>query len=179
MFIILKNDFIKKNKSIINIIYGNYDSCIKRALNDELNDMNDSNKDPLVSYIVDENSIILEKKVVKSGYLYNTEKITRNIIMTIEAIEYDTRSFQPSNDNDRLFKDLNTEINHRVLKSLDKDSLYQVFIILNKNLNIKKTWTNYDFINMLNDILKNFKKELYSSVAKKLNRYKFKTNKSN
>ena len=55
---------------------------------------------------------------------------------------------------------------------MDKDSLYQVFIELDKNMKLKQNWTSNDFINILNELLKNFRKQLYSSVAKKLRRYK-------
>ena len=42
---------------------------------------------------------------------------------------------------------------------MDKDSLYQVFIELDKNMKLKENWTNNDFINILNELLKNFRKQ--------------------
>ena len=176
MFVILKNDYIKNNKSIINIMYGDkYDSWINIFLDYELNDLNESNINETISYMIEDNNIVMLEKTIKTGYLYNTESMKKKVIVTIEAIEYDTCGLSCYEiQNNKLFKEINSEINNRVLKSLDKESLYQVFNTLNKNLTIKKKWTSDDFVNILNDILKNFKKELYSSIAKKLNRYRMK-----
>ena len=182
MFIILKNDLINNKKSIVNILYGNEsdsDVCVKRYLNEYLEDLNDSNKDDSnkddsIVYFIDDNFIKSKKTINNKGYIYNTVKFDFKTVIEIESIEYNPILLETTKkkDNKVLWENLNTEINHRVLKNMDKESLYQTFISLDNNLKLKHKWTRNDFINILNELLKNFRKELYSSVAKKLNRYK-------
>jgi Mg/Co/Ni transporter MgtE len=175
MFIILKNDFVNKKKSIENIIYGNdSDKHVNNYLNEYLNDLSDDNKDESIVYFIDENAIKMKKTINNKGYLYNSTKFEITNVIELESIEYNPRFVDttPKIDNKTLWENLNTEINNRVLKSMDKDSLYQIYVSLDNNLRLKHKWTRNDFINILNELLKNFKKELYSSVTKKLNRYK-------
>jgi hypothetical protein len=179
MFIILKND--RDNiKSVVNIIYGdNVENFINTYLNDELeylNSMNtNENENEIIEYDIVNNSIQMTKSMKNKGYLYNTYTKNTTIIISIEVIEYNPKFIEiPKKQNSVLWENLNSEINHRILKNMDKDSLYQIFETLDNNLKIKDKWSSNDFINILNDILKHFKKEYYSSIAKKLNRYKFK-----
>ena len=119
-------------------------------------------------------SIIKKEELIERGYVFNSKKTKETQIITLEVLEYNPRSLEinKSKSDCKLWENLNREINHRVLKNMDKDSLYQVFIELDKNMKLKENWTNNDFINILNELLKNFRKQLYSSVAKKLKRYK-------
>jgi hypothetical protein len=174
MFIILKNDLLKKEKSVANIIYGDkYESYVNNLLQDSLEFYeNDDN----VTYSIDKetNSINKAEKIVEKGYLYNNTTTKESPVLTYEVLEYNPKhlEYNKTSSDGRLWENLNREINHRVLRNMDKDSLYQVFVALDKNMKLKTNWTNLDYINILNELLKNFRKELYSSIAKKLKRYR-------
>jgi hypothetical protein len=172
MFIIVKNDLIKKQKEVVNIIYGDkYNSWVKEYLSDMLESYTNS-----INYTInDENmSIIKTESIIEKGYLYNNKTTCETVVMFLDVLEYNPKllEFNKSSSDGRLWENLNYEINHRVLKKLDKDSLYQIFVELDKNMKLKSKWTSVDYINVLNELLKNFKKELYSSVAKKLKRFR-------
>ena len=70
-----------------------------------------------------------------------------------------------------LFMNINEEIQKRYLKSMDKDSLHQLISQINQIVYTKENWTNKEYLNFFNEILQNFKKESYSSIAKKLQRF--------
>jgi len=75
-----------------------------------------------------------------------------------------------------LWTDINEEANNRVLRSLDKDSLLQFHEKLMVNLHSKSQWTRKEYVALVSEVLKQFKKESYSSVVQKLQRYgKFKS----
>ena len=174
MFIIVKNDLIKKQKDVVNIIYGDkYNTWVKEYLSEILNSYTNSST---IKYTINnENmSIIKTESIVEKGYLYNNKTTSETIVLFLDALEYNPKllDFNKTSSDGRLWENLNYEINHRVLKKLDKDSLYQIFVELDKNMKLKANWTSLDYINVLNELLKNFKKELYSSVAKKLKRFR-------
>lgn len=175
MFIIIKNDLIKKQKDVINIIYGDKHNI---WINDYLSDILDSyTNSATVQYKInnEDMSIIKIESIIEKGYLYNNKMSRETTVMFLDVLEYNPKllDFNKSSSDGRLWENLNYEINHRVLKKLDKDSLYQLFVELDKNMKLKSNWTSADYINILNELLKNFKKELYSSVAKKLKRFRY------
>jgi hypothetical protein len=179
MFIIIKHDLIQSKKEVINIIYGDsYENWAIEYLTDIISDISNEiqNNPGDISYYSDIQllSIIKKEYIIEKGYIFNNKKVEETPILKLEVLEYNPRSldFNKKKSEGKLWENLNSEINHRVLKNMDKDSLYQVFIELDKNMKLKQNWTSNDFINILNELLKNFKKQLYSSVAKKLRRYK-------
>jgi hypothetical protein len=185
MFIIIKHDLIQSKKEVVNIIYGDsyenwaieYLTDIISDISNEIQDKHDNPDEPGdISYYSDIQllSIIKKEYIIEKGYIFNNKKVEETPILKLEVLEYNPRSldFNKKKSEGKLWENLNSEINHRVLKNMDKDSLYQVFIELDKNMKLKQNWTSNDFINILNELLKNFKKQLYSSVAKKLRRYK-------
>ena len=192
MFIIIKHDLTQSKKEVANIIYGDsYEAWATGYLTDTLSEMSDTPNTPNtpdtpntpntpdtpgISYYTDIQllSIIKKENIIEKGYIFNNKTVKETPIITLEVLEYNPRSldFNKTKSECKLWENLNSEINHRVLKNMDKDSLYQVFIELDKNMKLKQNWTSNDFINILNELLKNFRKQLYSSVAKKLRRYK-------
>ena len=183
MFIIIKHDLTQSKKEVANIIYGDsYEAWATGYLTDTLSEISDTPNTPGtpdtpgISYYTDIQllSIIKKENILEKGYIFNNKTVKETPIITLEVLEYNPRSldFNKTHSECKLWENLNNEINHRVLKNMDKDSLYQVFIELDKNMKLKQNWTSNDFINILNELLKNFRKQLYSSVAKKLRRYK-------
>lgn len=191
MFIVVKNDLIKDKKEVANIIYGdNYDTWVTDYLKELVCDIITSNKKESdnhdnndiklsngnISYYSDitKLSIIKKEEIIEKGYLFNNKKTKETQIIKLDILEYNPRSldFNKNKSDCGLWDNLNSEISRRVLKNMDKDSLYQVFVELDNNMKLKQNWTSNDFINILNELLKNFKKQYYSSIAKKLKRYK-------
>lgn len=172
MFIILKNDLVLNKKHVVTIIYDSQcDKWVNTYLNNEKNSL-ESNE--MVNYIIEDNTLIKNETIISKGYLYNNKVNKQTKLFSLETYFYDAKDVELTNttENIRLWEDINSEINRRTLKNMDKDSLYQVFVKLNENLKVKQNWTHYEFTSLLNEILKNFKKELYSSVAKKLKRFR-------
>lgn len=179
MFIIIKNDLIKSKKEVANIIYGDtYETWTSNYLTEIISDIiiEISSSDNKTSYHKDDQllSIIKKEEIIEKGYIFNNKSVKETPIISLEVLEYNPRAleFNKTNSECKLWENLNSEINQRVLKNMDKDSLYQVFMELDKNMKLKHNWTTNDFINILNELLKNFRKQFYSSVAKKLRRYK-------
>ena len=69
------------------------------------------------------------------------------------------------------WSDINNEINNRVLKRLDKNSLYQIIIELESKIRTKSTWNRTEYVGLVSEIIKNFKKSLYSTIAKRMKRF--------
>lgn len=170
MYIILKHDHIEDNKKVIDILHDyQYEKYIQSYLLNQIPDLQDNS----VSWSIENYSLIKKKNMINKGYLYNNKIEKQTKILTLEVYSYDANNIEKNYEikKNKLWENINTEINNRVLKSMDKTELYQVFIKINENLQLKQNWSNYEYINLLNDLLKNFKKELYSSIAKKLKRF--------
>lgn len=170
MYIILKHDHIEDNKKVIDILHDyQYEKYIQSYLLNQIPDLQDNS----VSWLVENYSLIKKENTINKGYLYNNKIEKQTKILTLEVYSYDANNIEKNYEikKNKLWENINTEINNRVLKSMDKTELYQVFIKINENLQLKQNWSNYEYINLLNDLLKNFKKELYSSIAKKLKRF--------
>lgn len=120
-----------------------------------------------------EDKYILVKTYKKTmeGYVYNTSTKIKENLMEIRNIEHDGETEYNEKSYDILYTDINIELNKKVLKQLDQESLYQVITKIQDSIILKNVWTNKEYTNMTSEIIKNFKKELYSSVAKKLKRY--------
>lgn len=172
MFIILKNDHLLNKKQVVTILYDSQcDKWVKTYLNNEKNSLESTDQ---INYMIEDNCLIKNETIINKGYLYNNKTTKQTKLFSLETYFYDAKEVELSNttENIGLWEDISSEINRRTLKNMDKDSLYQVFVKLNENLKVKQNWTHYEFTSLLNEILKNFKKELYSSVAKKLKRFR-------
>lgn len=179
MYIILKTDYLLDKKDIVNVMYDfQYDKWMKMYLNSEKSflDTNEkSDENSKVEYIINGYTLIKKESTINKGYLYDKKTEKQTELLSLEVYTFDANevtSNHLSENNTRLWENINSEINKRILKTMDKESLNQVFVKVNDNIKLKERWSNYEYTNMLNELLKNFKKELYSSVAKKLKRYK-------
>jgi hypothetical protein len=181
MHIILKN-----SNEVLNIFYGEDTYLVNNWINEYINDDIESLKNaPLikdervVSYetIENQNKIELIKRVKKinKGYIYNSsERLTENIY-TITVLEYDgINKFnceQYTLKENSKWADINSEINNRVLKQLDKESLYQILNKIQATIKLKSNWNYTEYTSIVSEILKKFKKDVYSSLAKRLKRF--------
>jgi preprotein translocase subunit SecD len=120
-----------------------------------------------------ENSFQLLKKYkrVYKGYVYNSSERTTEIIYSISILEYNDTKDQCDLNASNMLNNIQNEINNRVLKQLDKDALLQVLTTIENRVHSKPLWNRTEFTGVVTDTLKYFKKELYSSVAKRMRRY--------
>lgn len=184
MHIILKQ--LNESNEVLNVFYGNDTNIINNWIKEYINDDIESLKvTPLskdirtVSYetIENNNKIELLKRIKKinKGYIYNSSEKLTETLYTITTLEYDgINTFnqeQYTLKENSKWADINNEINNRVLKQLDKDSLYQILNKIQGSLKVKSNWNYTEYTSLVSEILKTFKKEVYSSLAKRLKRF--------
>jgi hypothetical protein len=186
MYIILKKTPQTSNAQIqdeiLNVFYGNDETLIQHWVKQYIeHDIMSLKMKPLtqdiktVSYeFIDDSEgykLITRFKKINKGYIYNSSERSEEILYTIHILEYIDNVNQQQLQSSKLWQSINNEINNRVLKQLDKESLYQIFIKLQTKINSKTHWNSTEYINLLSEIIKSFKKELYSSITKKMSRF--------
>uniref|UniRef100_A0A6C0E125 Uncharacterized protein n=1 Tax=viral metagenome TaxID=1070528 RepID=A0A6C0E125_9ZZZZ len=115
--------------------------------------------------------IIKHVKTLQKGYVYNSCLKLDETVLLIKVYNYEGSDMKMDKSVSTLWTEINEEINNRVLKSLDKDSLFQFHQQVMEGLNTKAQWTRKEYVALMSEVLKKFKKESYSSVVKKLQRY--------
>ena len=81
-------------------------------------------------------------------------------------------------NKDSLWNGINSEITHRVMRQVDQDSLYRINLNFEAAIKTKDNWNSTELIMMRNEITKNYKKELYSSIVKKMKKFEKKQKKN-
>ena len=180
MYIIIKRS--NDNEEILNIIYGQDDTLINKWIEEYLEQEIESLRmcpleENLKNVVYEINrginhyELIKREKRIHKGYIYNTSDKTANVILSIKVLEYNSSNFLPNAQSNLQWENINSEINNRVLKQLDKESLYQVFVKLQRAIDTKKQWNRLEYISTISEIIKSFRKELYSSIAKRMKRF--------
>lgn len=182
MYIVIKKEL--ESEEVLNIVFGENDYFVNDWIQNYMMDQIVNLKMcptpeglKSIDYIIENNYSLNECKLIKKykkvnkGYVYNTSEKQTKILFTIKYLQYDGDNIIYSNDINNLHKDLNNEINNRVMRQLDKDSLFQVIGNIQKRTLLKKSWNQVEFTNMVSETVKTFKKELYSSIAKKMKRF--------
>lgn len=194
MQIILKKDLKSDSEDVLNVLYGENDSFIESWINtymeQEIDNLKmspcDKNiKQDSIDYFVEINDgvyyLVKTYKVILKGYIYNSssEKITDKLF-SVKCLQFD--NIQPmlsKIDSQPLWNGINLEIYNRVLKQTDKDSLYRINMNFDAAIKTKDTWTSTELVMLKNEVTKNYKKELYSSVVKKMKKFEKKNKKIN
>lgn len=191
MYIILKRNVDETNddvndanakQQIINIFYGDDPVLVRTWISDYINeDIESRHMAPLpegvrsVVYEMNDGEqsfeLICRTKMIKQGYIYNSSEKRTEVLYTICALEYNSNNVLPGLTSDEMWGNINNEINNRVLKQLDRDSLYQVVVKLQQAVNTRRQWNRTEFTSLLSDITRNFRKDLYSAVAKRMRRF--------
>jgi hypothetical protein len=70
-----------------------------------------------------------------------------------------------------MWKSVNVEINNRILKSLDKDSILTIFNVIQDKIHTKNNWNKTEFISVVSDTLREYKGAMYKSISKRLKRF--------
>ena len=166
------------SSKIINIFYGENDTYVNNWIKEYIQDYtNTHSNNPTIEITQDNNhdkyTVYHTVKKIVPGYIFNTHTTNIEELFSIQILDYDETQFinTISSENSMLWKDINQIVNNKVLKQLDQDSLYQVFLKMGASIHTKLSWTATELIQLQNQILKDFKKDLYSSVVKKLKRF--------
>jgi hypothetical protein len=195
MFIVLKKDE-DGTEQVLNIFYGedqhlisisswikeyikedievkkNETPLTKTSLDGKVSEENRKYKE--INYeIVDEKSffkLIKKTKAIKKGYIYNSSERVSRDLYSIRILECNSNKIIFLENSDH-FNNINKEINNRVLKTLDKESLYQVLQKIQIGIYTKKQWNSSEYNGLVSETLKTFKKDMYSSIAKKMKRF--------
>ena len=180
MYIIIQS--VNDQDHVINVSYGQDITVVNEWVKEYLEEQIESLKlCPLTQDIKNisfeileqENQSVLVKrfKMVNRGYIYNSSQKLEEIVMKIKIMEFDGKAEIREFNASKMWNNINEEINTRVIKQLDKDSLYQVFEKVQRMIKTKSKWTNTEYTGVIVEVIRDFKKELYSNVAKKLKRF--------
>lgn len=171
--------------SVVNVFYGENSQYINNWITsfmfNEIVDLGNKYNDTSVTYNIDERNsnyylVKTEKRIMK-GYLYNKYENVSSDVYFIKVVEYDSNAdCENSNavtlalavEKNTLWNGINNEINHNVLKKSDRDSLYQIILAIESAIKTKNIWNSTELIMLQNQITKDFKKDLYSSVVRKV-----------
>lgn len=189
MQIIIKKDLLSNSEEVINIFYGENDSYIENWITtyfdqeiDSLKMTNLNVNSESLDYFVEirDNTYYLIKKykVILKGYIYNSsEKISDNLF-SIRCLSYNnTEPLLNKIQTQPLWNGINSEVTHRVMKQVDKDTLYQMNIKFEGAIKTKDTWNSTELVMLQNEITRTHKKELYSSIVKKMKKFEKKYHK--
>lgn len=172
---------IDEIKEVLNVVYGDDINLAYTWVTDNLSNEIKSycNTPPNkgehgIKYIVEFDNdecykLVKRFEKLKSGYVYNTYSKKDILLYKISIIKFsgETENIQKS----ILYNNLNNEINNRVIRSLDKESMYQVFNKVQNVITSKSNWNYTEYNNILTEILKTFRKDFYSSIAKRAKKY--------
>jgi hypothetical protein len=153
-------DWIKEyiNQDIISYSYSPIEKNIK-CLTYELNDG-------------EHNFQLLKKyKRVNQGYIYNSSERITDVLYSISVLEFNSEKKTTQLQGSNMWKSVNVEINNRVLKRLDKDSILTIFNVIQDKIHTKNIWNKTEFISVVSDTLKEYKKEMYKSISKRVKRF--------
>jgi hypothetical protein len=119
----------------------------------------------------DKNIELIKKyKRVSKGYIYNSSERIVDVIYSISILEFDSDNCVTGLISSNNWENFNTEINKRVLRQLDKESLFQVFMKLQQRIHTKTHWNKTEYTGLVTETVKSFKKQLYTSITKKMKR---------
>jgi len=170
---------VQDDDKIINVLFENdidkVEEYIKKYLKDKIKSLciEDVSSIYTINSKEREFQIIKEFTKVRKGYVYNSHSQVSEVVLCIKYYSDNGCDSLINMDNciSNLTNDLNGEINKRVLRQLDKDSLYQVFVRVMNCIKTKDSFTKQEFTMIISEIVHNFKKDLYSTIAKRMRRY--------
>jgi hypothetical protein len=192
MQIIIKQDFISNTEDVINIFYGENNEYVADWINAYFEQEIESLKmmpcednirpDSLDYFVEMENNmfyLVKKYKQILKGYIYNTSEKISEKLYSIRYLTFDNVNvvLDKVNESSSLWNGINSEITHRVMRQVDQDSLYRINLNFEAAIKTKENWNSTELIMMRNEITKTYKKELYSSIVKKMKRFEKKQNK--
>jgi hypothetical protein len=166
-------------ESILNIIYGEdedsfIDKWVKEYINKRIEKLI---PEANISYVSESDTngavalfkLIKKTENVKKGYLYNTNSIEFDTVFEVKVLKFDEKNLDCEIViSNKLYTDINYEINKRVTKELDKESLHNISLKFDSAISTKEKWTKLELIILKNRLLKEHKQLLYNSVLKQI-----------
>lgn len=190
MQIIIKKDLLSNSEKVINILYGENSSYIEDWISIYINQEIDKLKvvpceKPIIADSIDyyievkDDTYYLAKRynVRLNGYIYNSSKKVSDNIFSIRCLSYD--NIDPllnKIQTQPLWNDINSEITHRIMKHVDKDTLYQINMKFDGAIKTKDKWNSTELVMLQNEITQTHKKELYSYTVRKMKNIEKKKN---
>lgn len=169
-------------EEILNIFYGENTEYLKNWILTYIsNDIFDSNLEEFDLSIEERGSVyyvVKTTKVLVKGYVFNKYAQVKEDMYLIKVLEFNGGNdlinslVSKVKEGSKLWKGINSEITHQVLHKCDRDSLYQIILALESAIKSKEVWNSTELIMTENQITKNFKKELYSNVVRKVKKNK-------
>lgn len=193
MKILVKTDFISNSQSILNIFHVDDEDYIEKWINEYIQQEIKSKETNLElskenSYEIQSNftefSLIQKQKITNRGYIYNsnnfeyTKLFTININEFTENITETCMSVQEKLPYTKLYNDINEEINKRITKELNQETLLLLQSEYNKKIQTKNTWTQKELILLQNTIIKKHEMQLFNNISKQLRKNNRKRKKS-
>lgn len=191
MQIIIKKDLLSNSEEVVNVFYGENDTYIENWINSyfdheieglKMTPCEGNIKSDSLDYFVEiEDSVyylVKKYKVVLKGYIYNSSEKVSQRLFSIRCLSYD--NIDPllnKIQSQPLWNGINTEVTHRVMRQVDKDTLYQINMKFEGAIKTKDTWNSTELVMLQNEITRTHKKELYSSIVKKMKKFEKKQNK--
>lgn len=191
MQIIIKKDLLTNSEEVLNVFYGENDTYIENWVNayfeQEIEGLNmtpyegNMKPDSLDFFVeIEDNVYYLVKKykVLLKGYIYNSSEKVSEKLFSIRCLSYD--NIDPllnKIQNQPLWNGINSEVSHRVMKQVDKETLFQINMKFESAIKTRDTWTSTELVMLQNEVTKTHKKELYSSIVKKMKKFDRKQNK--
>jgi hypothetical protein len=185
MFIILKKE--QENEQVANVLYTDNINIvynwISKTIMDEIESLmlcplRKGERDVTCVSIdnIDGMSLVRRYKKLHKGYIYNVYDNIEEEVFSLRFLEYDGMSKSVDSGDFKMWKSINDEINGRILKQLDRDSLYKIMSTVQIVINTKDTWTGAEYTGIVSEAIRDFKKQLYENVKKRIKRFnKFKT----
>lgn len=186
MFIIVKHNNYSpsENDEVLNIFYTVDSTCIRDWIKEYINqDIISYSYSPIeedLKYLTYElndgehNFQLLKKyKRISRGYIYNSSERITDVLYSISVLEFDSEKNKTTNplQGSHMWKSVNVEINNRILKSLDKDSILRIFNVIQDKIHTKNNWNKTEFISVVSDTLREYKGAMYKSISKRLKRF--------
>jgi hypothetical protein len=183
MQIIIKTDLLSNSEEVINIFYGENDNYIENWITTyfdqeidalKMTNLNINSEDLDFFVEIRDNIYYLIKKykVILKGYIYNSSEKISNNMFSIRCLSYN--NIDPllnKIQTQSLWNGINSEVTHRVMKQVDKDTLYQINMKFESAIKTRDTWNSTELVMLQNEITRTHKKELYSSIVKKMKKF--------
>lgn len=178
MKIVVKTNLISNIQEVINIFYAENQKYIEEWIH---NYLNNCKVDEIESEIENDGTIfhlIKKQKVLSNGYLYNTSKILSEKMYSVKILDFECNLpiYPCEGPTNVLWNGINNEINHKIMRQIDHESLYQLNIKFDNALKTKNTWNTTEIIMLQNEITRCHEKQLYSSIIKKIKKFNKKIN---
>ncbi|NBP01352.1 MAG: hypothetical protein EBU90_14655 [Proteobacteria bacterium] len=182
MFVVLRQD--SDSEQVVNIIHGTDTSIVKSWISEYLHsEMESQSMCPALpdtkynAYTIEDDEtsgvsrLVKRYKQVHRGYVYNSSERKESTVCAVRYLEFNGDNMTFESISKGLWNDLNAEINYRVIRQMDKDSLVQVIGCIQQGMSTKNNWTTSEFTALVSETLKSFRKELFSSITKRMRRY--------